>query len=92
MRVKYKHLPNDIRTHYNLDSTVTNNDHICIKFKKGIPSPKKSSKLAYDHLRASLEPYRYEPIPATVGLWRYKTRILVLNMGYNKTMETYAIQ
>lgn len=56
MRVKYKHLPNDIRNHFNLDSKATNNDCVCVKIKKGIPGIKQAAKLAYDHLRASLEP------------------------------------
>ena len=39
-----------------------------------MPSLKQVAKLAHDHLRASLEPYGCEPFPATVVLWRHKTR------------------
>ena len=40
MRVKQKCLPNDIPTHCNLDSKVTNDDYVCIKIKKGMPGLK----------------------------------------------------
>ena len=74
MRVKYKHLQNDIITQCNLDSKLTNNDYVCINIKKGMPGLKQASKLAYDHLRVFLEPYLYEPILDAVGLWRHETR------------------
>ena len=40
MRVKHKHLPNNIRTHCNLDSKATHNDYVYIKIKKGMPGLK----------------------------------------------------
>ena len=60
MRVNCECLPNNMRTHCNLDSKATN--------------LKQAAKLAHDYLRASLEPYMHEPIPDTVGLWWHKTR------------------
>ena len=39
-----------------------------------MPGLKQAAILAYCHLKNWLEPYGYEPITGTVGMWRHKTR------------------
>ena len=74
MRVNYKYIPNDIRKRYNLDSMVTSDSTIYIKIQKGMPGLKQAAILAYRHLKNSLEPFGYEPIHGTVGLWHHRTK------------------
>ena len=35
---------------------------------------KQAAILTYDHLRKSLEPYGYYPVPGTTGIWEHSTR------------------
>ena len=72
MRVKYKYIPIDIRRRYNLDAKVAENDYIYIKIKKGMPGLRQAALLAYKHLKNSLQPYGYFPVPGTVGLWAHE--------------------
>ena len=74
MRVHYKYIPEDIRSKYHLDSKVTHDGWIYIKIQKGMPGLKQAAILAYKHLKNCLEPFGYEPIPGTVGMWHHKTR------------------
>ena len=74
MRVKYHHFPEDIKLKYNLSSKVTSNGYIYIKIKRGMYGLKQAAILAYDHLRNSLAPFGYKPVPGTVGLWEHDTR------------------
>ena len=39
-----------------------------------MPGLKQAAILAYRHLKNSLEPFGYEPIQGTVGLWNYRTK------------------
>ena len=73
MRVPYKHFPADIRQRYNLD-TIVHDNYIYIRIQKGMPGLKQAALLAYEHLKSSLAPYSYYPIPGTIGLWKHKTR------------------
>ena len=74
MKVNYKYIPKDIRARYNLDMKVTSDGWIYIMIKKGMPGLKQAAILAYRHLKNCLEPFGYEPIPGTVGLWHHKTK------------------
>ena len=71
MRVKMKYIPEDIRQHYNVYDIVTKDDWVYIKIQKGMPGLRQAAILAYKHLKNSLEPYGYTPIPGTVGLWKH---------------------
>ena len=53
---------------------MTADGYICIKIQKGMLGLKQAAILAYQHLKACLEPFGYEPIEGTVGLWHHKTR------------------
>jgi len=74
MRVQYKYILNDIRHRYNLNSKVTSDGYIYIKIQKGMPGLKQAAILAYRHLKNCLEPFGYQPIPGTIGLWHHKSR------------------
>jgi hypothetical protein len=74
MKVKYKHIPQDIKDRYQLEHKVTDNDYIYIKIKKGMYGLKQAAILAYDNLQASLKPFGYEPVIGTVGIWQHNTR------------------
>ena len=74
MKVQYKHLPEDIRKLYNLDEKVTSDNYIYIKIKKGMYGLKQAAVLAYNQLKANLQPAGYTPIIGTVGMWKHTTR------------------
>ena len=50
--------------------------YIYIKIQKGILELKQAAILVFEHLKSCLEPFRYELIKGTVGLWHYKTRAI----------------
>ena len=73
MRVKYKHIPEDIRIRYNLKTKVTKDDYVFIRIKKGMYGLKQAALLAYNHLKENLAQDGYSPIIGTVGLWKQET-------------------
>ena len=76
MRVKYKHIPEDIRIRYNLKTKVTKDDYVFICLEKGMYSLKQAALLAYNHLKENLAQDGYSPIIGTVGLWKRRHKIL----------------
>ena len=57
MKVKLKHIPEDIRLKYNLYDKVTADDYIFLKIKKGMYGLKQAAILAYNNLQANLHPF-----------------------------------
>ena len=53
---------------------VTSDSTIYIKIQKGMPGLKQAAILVYRYLKNSLEPFGYEPIQGTVGLWHHRTK------------------
>ena len=74
MRVKYKHIPEDIRIRYNLKTKVTKDNYVFIRIEKGMYGLKQAALLAYNHLKENLAQDGYSPIIGTVGLWKHETR------------------
>jgi len=74
MKVKYSHIPADIKSHYNLQDKVTNHGYIYIRIKKGMYGLKQAAILAYDNLQKNLKPFGYSPVVGTVGIWKHVTR------------------
>ena len=68
MKVKYKHIPDDIKHQYNLQENFTEIDYIYIRIKKCMYGLKQAVILAYDNLQASLKPFGYAPVLGTFGL------------------------
>ena len=73
MKVPFKYFPEDIRQRYDLYSKVCNG-FIYIKIKKGMYGLKQAALLAYQTLSKILKNAGYEPLPATLGLWKHKTK------------------
>ena len=75
MKVKYKHLPEDIMSRYNLGDKVTEMDtNTYIRIEKSMYGLKNAVILAYGNLKKKLEPHGYTPIVGTTGMWGHKTR------------------
>jgi hypothetical protein len=74
MKIKYKYLPADIRTKYQLDTLVSPDGYVYVKIKKGMYGLKQAAILAYQNLVKLLAPHGYSPCPNTPGLWRHSTR------------------
>ena len=74
MRVKIKHIPEDIRQRYDIYDVVFKDDWIYIKIQKGMPGLRQAAILTYKHLKNSLDPHGYTPIPGTIGLWKHNAR------------------
>ena len=72
MKVSYKHIPPNIKTHYNLNAKVTENGYIYIKIKKGMYGLCQAAILAYQYLQQTLKPHGYYLVPGTVGLWKHQ--------------------
>ena len=94
MKVKYSHIPDDIKQLYNLQEKVTANGYIYIRIKKGMYGLKQAAILAYDNLQKNLKPFGYAPVIGTVGIWQHETRpttfcLCVDDFGikYNTTQE-----
>ena len=75
MKVKYKHIPDDIRLMYNFKNKVTSDNFIYIKIKKGMYGLKQAAILAYENLQSNLKPFGYAPVIGTVGMWQHNTRL-----------------
>ena len=73
MRVKYKHIPEDIRIRYNLKTKVTKDENVFIPIEKGMYGLKQAAILPYNHLKANLAQDGYSPIIGTVGIWKHET-------------------
>ena len=74
MKVKYKHIPEDIRQQYNLSEEVAKDDYVYIKIKRGMYGLKQAAILAYDNLQNSLRSFGYKPVFSTVGIWQHISR------------------
>ena len=73
MRVKYRYLPSDIRTKYNLDTILLPDDYIYINIKRGIYGLHQTAILSYDHLCTYLDPHGYSSVESTFGVWKHQT-------------------
>ena len=62
MRVKYKHIPEEICIRYNLKTEVTQEDYVFIRIEKGMYGLKQAAFLAYKHLKENLAQDGYSPI------------------------------
>ena len=74
MRVRIKHIREDILERYQWREKVTLEGYIYIHIKNGIYGLKQAALLAYNDLKRNLEPYGYYPVVGTVGLWCHKTK------------------
>ena len=74
MKVKVKHLPEDIRIRYNIDDLVTTDGFVYIRIEKGMYGLKNAAILAYDNLKINLGAHGYHPVEGTVGLWKHDTK------------------
>ena len=74
MKVKCKHIPEDIIKRCNIDSIATNDGWVHMRIQKGMPGLRQAAILACKHLRNSMEPHGCTPIPGTVGLWKHNKR------------------
>ena len=69
MKVKYKHIPDDIKQRYNLQDKLTDNDYIYICIKKDMYGLNQATILAYYNIQKKLKPFGYAPIIVTCH-WR----------------------
>ena len=68
MKVKYKHIPEDIKKLYNLNEKVTDNANIYISIKTGMYGLKQAAILAYENLKQKLQPFGYAPVIGTIEI------------------------
>ncbi len=74
MKIKYKYLPADIRTKYQLDTLVSPDGYVYVKIKKGMYGLKEAAIIAFNQLVQKLDPAGYEPMPFTPGLCHHRTK------------------
>jgi hypothetical protein len=66
-------IPEAIMQEYNLEPLI-HNGFVYVVVRKGCYGLAQAGRIANDRLKAFLEPYGYEPVSITGGLWRHKTR------------------
>lgn len=72
MRIHCRYIPQEVIDEYNLtNDNFDEKGYAYLEIQKGMYGLKEASILAYDQLRAHLEPYGYTPVPITPGLWRH---------------------
>ena len=54
IRVKYKHILQEIRMRYNLKTKFTKDNYVFIRIGNGMYSLKQAALLAYNHLKENL--------------------------------------
>ena len=68
IRVKYKHILQEIRIRYNLKTKFTKDNYVFIRIGNGMYRLKQAALLAYNHLKENLAQDGYSPIIGTVSL------------------------
>ena len=68
MRVKLRHIPEDIIIQYNLREKATSDGYVYIRIEKGMYGLQNAAILAYKNLKDHLVKYGYTPIEGTVGM------------------------
>ena len=74
MRIKYQHIPDDIKQRYKLTEKVASDRFVYVKIKKGMYGLKQAAILAYVNLVENLKEAGYFPVPHTLTVWKHKTR------------------
>ena len=72
MRIRWQHIPEDIRQKYDLYDKV-DNGYVYVLIKRDMYGLKQAAILAYDHLINNLSQHGYSPVPHTLGIWHHKT-------------------
>ena len=73
MKVHRRHIPEDIMRKYELHKKVPSDGYVYIRIKKGIYGLKQAAILAYEQIKATLDPHGYTLVIRTVGLWKHNT-------------------
>ena len=73
MRVHYRHIPQDIRDKYDINSKVHTDNYVYIRIKKGMYGLKQAAVLAYNKLVTVLSTHGYKPCTYSTGLWEHTT-------------------
>ena len=79
MKIPQKYIPPDIINKYNLKSKF-HNGYIYCEINKGMYGLKQAALLAYNFLVKKLQPYGYNPIPHTIGIWTHKSRPITFSL------------
>ena len=66
------YLPDKVMDAYELHDKVQNG-RVLVRIVRGMYGLPQSGRLAYNHLKAHLEPYGYRPCRLTPGLWKHDT-------------------
>ena len=74
MRIHYKHFPDDIKQHYNIDNLRANDDYVYVRIKRGMYGLKQAAILAFEYLVSNLSQYGYHPLPHTLSVWKHESR------------------
>ena len=82
MKIPQKYIPPYIINKYNLQ-TKFHNGYIYGEINKGMYGIKQAPLLAYNFLLKNLQPYRYYPIPHTIGIWKHKSRPITFYLCVN---------
>ena len=95
-RIPQKYTPDDIWTHYSLDTIVADGGYLYAKIEREIYGLKQAAVLAYDHLVDNISSSGYSPIPTTIGMWKHNKIIFYvfvwIILGLNiSVMKTYTI-
>jgi hypothetical protein len=71
MRMKFKDLPEEFVTMYNLANKATSDRYVCIKIQKGMYGLPQAGILVQELLEQRLNKHGYHQSSITPGLWRH---------------------
>ena len=74
VRIHLKHIPQDIRDKYQINSLVHSNGFVYVRIKKGMYGLKQADVLAYQNLVQNMKQHGYQPCPLSPGIWNHTTR------------------
>ena len=74
MRIHIRHIPQDIKDKYDINSILHTNNYVYVKIKKGMYGLKQAAVLAYNKLVEVLKSNGYNPCPMSTGIWSHKSR------------------
>ena len=81
MRIHAKYFTEEFRKEYNMDEFIDKYGYVYCEIKKGIYGLKEAGCVAFQNMVKNLEPFGYEPMPCTPGLWRHNTRRTTLALA-----------
>ena len=88
MRYRYQDIPQETKDEYSLQNIVHTDGDVYTEIRKGMCGLPQAGIVANTDLQKHLEPFGYQPVAHTPGLWKHKTR----NICFTLVVDDFAIK